>query len=290
MIIPHTLQVWDEAIADGCQPDCRMATTLVEVCTRKGDTKRALATYQLMRDAAPSSSMAPSVHAYTAAMRAAAEGGAWETALAIWSDMEACGCKPTGTALTHNVESCSFFHRSALVLGYAGACTVQLNQVLSFWLLKKSAPSTALMCTTCLNRLWAEAATVYGTDAVLQCMTERNYACMEEVCHMGCMHCFLFSFMSNSALFLPCMSNSAQSCTEAMHQCHRLSQPLLQRSCFNLSVCAGAACIAASSACAILSTFCAGQQLNVLLVQSCEPFVLNSSSTYCLCNPVNLLH
>ena len=95
------VQVWDEAIADGCQPDCRMATTLIEVCTRKGDTKRALATYQLMRDAAPSSSMAPSVHAYTAAMRAAAEGGAWETALAIWSDMEGCGCKPTGNVLRH---------------------------------------------------------------------------------------------------------------------------------------------------------------------------------------------
>lgn len=90
------MQVWDEAIADGCQPDCRMATTLIEVCTRKGDTSRALSTYQLMRDAVPSSSMAPSVHAYTAAMRAAAEGGAWETALAIWSDMEACACKPTG--------------------------------------------------------------------------------------------------------------------------------------------------------------------------------------------------
>ena len=73
-----------------------MATTLIEVCTRKGDTSRALATYQLMQEAALGSNMAPSVHAYTAAMRAAAEGGAWEKALDIWSDMEQRNCKPTG--------------------------------------------------------------------------------------------------------------------------------------------------------------------------------------------------
>lgn len=81
-----------------------MATTLIEVCTRKGDTKRALSTYQLMRDASSGSNMAPSVHAYTAAMRAAAEGGAWETALEIWADMEACGCKPTGTCFLQSVH------------------------------------------------------------------------------------------------------------------------------------------------------------------------------------------
>ena len=74
-----------------------MATTLIEVCTRKGDTTRALETYKLMQDAAPGSNMAPSIHAYTAAMRAAAEGGAWQQALEIWSDMEQCKCKPTGT-------------------------------------------------------------------------------------------------------------------------------------------------------------------------------------------------
>ncbi len=90
------MQVWDDAVSDGCQPDCRMATTLIEVCTRKGDTNRALATYQLMQEAALGSNMAPSVHAYTAAMRAAAEGGAWEKALDIWSDMEQRNCKPTG--------------------------------------------------------------------------------------------------------------------------------------------------------------------------------------------------
>lgn len=73
-----------------------MATTLIEVCTRKGDTSRALSTYQLMKEAGPSSNMVPSVHAYTAAMRAAAEGGAWDKALDIWSDMEQRACKPTG--------------------------------------------------------------------------------------------------------------------------------------------------------------------------------------------------
>lgn len=49
-----------------------------------------------MRDAPRDSRMAPSVHAYTAAMRAASEGGRWEAALSIWEDMQKAGCKPTG--------------------------------------------------------------------------------------------------------------------------------------------------------------------------------------------------
>ena len=137
----------------------------------------------------------------------------------------------------------------------AAACTVQLIHI-TITLLQQCTPSAGkpvLIFTTCLNRLWAEAVTVCGTDAVLQCMTDRNYACMtdrnyacmEEVCHVGA--CIYLRGM-----LVSCMPKSAQSCTEAMHQCHRLSQPLLQRSCFNLSVCVGAACIAASSACAIL--------------------------------------
>lgn len=89
-------QVWDDAIASGCQPDCRMCTALIEICTRRGDTERALSMYQDMRAAAPGSAMAPTVHTYTAAMRAAAEGGAWESALGIWKDMEAAGCRPSG--------------------------------------------------------------------------------------------------------------------------------------------------------------------------------------------------
>ena len=73
-----------------------MCTTLIEVATRKGDTPRALAMYERMRAAPPTSRLAPSVHAFTAAMRAAAEGGAWERALEVWADMEAAGCRPTG--------------------------------------------------------------------------------------------------------------------------------------------------------------------------------------------------
>lgn len=92
-------QVWDDAVAAGCEPDCRMCTSLLEVCTRSGDTARALAMYDRMRDAAPGSRLAPSVHAFTAAMRAAADGGRWEKALCIWSDMVAAGCQPTGQTL-----------------------------------------------------------------------------------------------------------------------------------------------------------------------------------------------
>ena len=73
-----------------------MCTTLLEVCTRSGDTARALAVYGRMRDAPPESKLAPSVHAFTAAMRAAADGGAWEDALHMWADMQAAGCRPTG--------------------------------------------------------------------------------------------------------------------------------------------------------------------------------------------------
>jgi len=89
-------QVWDHAVSAGCEPDSRMCTTLLEVCTRKGDTARALAMYDRMRDAPAGSRLAPSVHAFTSAMRAAADGGAWEKALDIWNDMVAAGCQPTG--------------------------------------------------------------------------------------------------------------------------------------------------------------------------------------------------
>ena len=89
-------QVWEHAEGAGCEPDCRMCTTLIEVATRKGDTPRALGMYERMRAAPPTSRLVPSVHAFTAAMRAAAEGGAWERALEVWADMEAAGCRPTG--------------------------------------------------------------------------------------------------------------------------------------------------------------------------------------------------
>jgi pentatricopeptide repeat protein len=90
------MQVWDDAINAGCQPDCRMCTVLIEVCTRKGDTARALKMYDEMRLSPPDSKLAPSVHAYTAAMRAAAEGGQWQRALEVWRDMTFGNCRPTG--------------------------------------------------------------------------------------------------------------------------------------------------------------------------------------------------
>ncbi len=40
------------------------------------------------------------VHAYTAAMRAASEGGQWEAALAIWDDLVNAGCTPTGVRVS----------------------------------------------------------------------------------------------------------------------------------------------------------------------------------------------
>ncbi len=76
-----------------------MATTLIEVCSRAGDTQRAICTYDAMRAAPPASRMAPSVHAYTAAMRAAAEGGFWQRALDMWDDMTQASCRPTGELL-----------------------------------------------------------------------------------------------------------------------------------------------------------------------------------------------
>ena len=98
-------QVWDQAVAAGCEPDSRMCTTLLEVCTRKGDTPRALAMYDRMRDAPTGSRLAPSVPACTAARRGAAEGGAWETALDIWNDMLAAGGQPTGTPSGGSVDT-----------------------------------------------------------------------------------------------------------------------------------------------------------------------------------------
>ena len=89
-------QVWEDAVAADCDPDSRMCTTLLEVCTRKGDTKRALGMYERMRDAPAGSRLSPSVHAFVSAMRAAADSGAWEKALSIWDDMVAANCQPTG--------------------------------------------------------------------------------------------------------------------------------------------------------------------------------------------------
>lgn len=108
-LLDRALQVWDDAAAAGCAPDCRMATALVEVSARRGDTDRALAAYAAMRDAPRGSRLSPSVHAYTAAMRAAAEGGRPEAALAIWDDLEATrpAVRPTGHAFAAAISACA---------------------------------------------------------------------------------------------------------------------------------------------------------------------------------------
>lgn len=108
-LLDRALQVWDDAAAAGCAPDCRMATALVEVSARRGDTDRALAAYSAMRDAPRGSRLSPSVHAFTAAMRAAAEGGRPEAALAIWDDLEAArpAVRPTGHAFAAAISACA---------------------------------------------------------------------------------------------------------------------------------------------------------------------------------------
>ena len=108
-LLDRALRVWDDAAAAGCAPDCRMATALVEVSARRGDTDRALAAYAAMRDAPRGSRLSPSVHAYTAAMRAAAEGGRPEAALAIWDDLEAArpAVRPTGHAYAAAISACA---------------------------------------------------------------------------------------------------------------------------------------------------------------------------------------
>lgn len=75
------------------------ACWMYQVCTRLGQTENALQMYQRMREASPNSKMAPTVHAYTAAMRAATEGSKWKKALEIWQDMREASVDPSGTVL-----------------------------------------------------------------------------------------------------------------------------------------------------------------------------------------------
>lgn len=44
-LLPALAQVWEDAVASKCEVDCRLCTTLIEVCGRKGDTDRALQAY-----------------------------------------------------------------------------------------------------------------------------------------------------------------------------------------------------------------------------------------------------
>ncbi|EFJ51366.1 hypothetical protein VOLCADRAFT_57174 [Volvox carteri f. nagariensis] len=107
----RAMSIWNEAwrrhTAGRLQMDCRLCITYLELCTRLGLTDQALAMYGAMRAAPPGSRMAPTVHAYTAAMRAATEGGRWYRALDIWADMRASGCEPTGHAFSAAISACA---------------------------------------------------------------------------------------------------------------------------------------------------------------------------------------
>ena len=108
-MLDRAAKVWDHAEADhGHEIDCRLCTTMIEVCSRRGETDRALQLYKRMTSSPSNSKMAPSVHAYTAAMRAATEGGRWEAALSVWRDMCNVGCKPTGHAYSAVISACAF--------------------------------------------------------------------------------------------------------------------------------------------------------------------------------------
>ncbi|KAF6255773.1 TPR-like protein [Scenedesmus sp. NREL 46B-D3] len=106
-LLDRALAVWEDAQAVECPLDCRLCITYIEVCSRKGLSERALAMYDAMRSAPKGSKLAPTVHAYTAAMRAATEGGAWQKALDIWQDMTAAGVLPTGHAFAAAMSACA---------------------------------------------------------------------------------------------------------------------------------------------------------------------------------------
>lgn len=78
-----------------------------QVCSRLGMVDAALNMYADMIAAPPGSKLSPTVHAYTAAMRAATEGGRWPRALDIWGDMRAAGVPPTGHAYAAVISACA---------------------------------------------------------------------------------------------------------------------------------------------------------------------------------------
>jgi pentatricopeptide repeat protein len=107
-MLDDAMRVWGHAEADHPDEiDCRLCTTLIEVCSRRSDVEQALKIYKRMKDAPKDSKLAPSVHAFTAAMRAAAEGGKPAAALSIWDDMQAAGCKATGHAYSAVISACT---------------------------------------------------------------------------------------------------------------------------------------------------------------------------------------
>ena len=107
-LLDRAAGVWGDAVAAGAAPgDARLATAYLEVCGRRGDAEAALALYRAMRAAPRASPLTPTVHTYTAAMRAAASGGRWGEALAVWADLEAAGVRPTGHAYAAAISACA---------------------------------------------------------------------------------------------------------------------------------------------------------------------------------------
>jgi len=106
-VLEKALQIWNDVEDSHCLPDSRLCTAYIEVCTRLGQTDKALQMYQRMRGAPQNSKMAPTVHAYTAAMRAATEGGKWQKALEIWQDMGSAGVEASGHAFAAAISACA---------------------------------------------------------------------------------------------------------------------------------------------------------------------------------------
>ena len=107
-----------------------MSTVYIEVCTRAGQPDRALDMYHFMQRAS-GDRLRPSVHTYTAALRAAAaDEASCPQAMAIWTDMLRAGCQPSGTsgAVRCAFRVCMKLSVTALVgsaaAHLAGACLV----------------------------------------------------------------------------------------------------------------------------------------------------------------------
>eukprot|EP01023_Acetabularia_acetabulum_P005597 TRINITY_DN1229_c0_g1_i1.p1 TRINITY_DN1229_c0_g1~~TRINITY_DN1229_c0_g1_i1.p1 ORF type:complete len:763 (-),score=165.15 TRINITY_DN1229_c0_g1_i1:4347-6635(-) len=106
-ILERALQIWEDSQMSGVQSDARLCTVYIEVCSRLNRIQDALQMYANMLNSARDGPLAPTVHAFTAAMRAATEGGHWEMALEIWNDMERYGCQPTGHAYAAAISACA---------------------------------------------------------------------------------------------------------------------------------------------------------------------------------------
>ncbi|MEW5301301.1 MAG: hypothetical protein WDW36_004167 [Sanguina aurantia] len=106
-LLERAMAVWADARRANTPLDCRLCMTFIEICARLNLTDVALDTYAEMLAAPVGSRLAPTVHAYTAAMRAATEGGRWLKALDIWEDMTRAGCQPTGHAFAAAISACA---------------------------------------------------------------------------------------------------------------------------------------------------------------------------------------